>query len=371
MGGIERHVEELTIRLARQGHDVFVYTRPNYTDKNLSEYKGVKLISLPSIATKHLDAISHTLLACIDVSLRRNIDIIHFHSIGPSLLIWLVKIMNPLTPVVATFHSQCYHHKKWGFFARFSLKVGEYVCCKFPDELITVSKNLKRYVKDKHAREAAYVPNGVPSYTPLVPREIKKWGLDKGNYIFYGGRLIRHKGLHYLIDAFGKTKTDKKLVISGEGSFTDSYEKELRKMAKNDSRVILTGRLDGSSRELAELFSNAYVFAHPTESEGLSISLLETMSYGVPPLISDIPENLEAVGNAGFVFRSGDVVDLTRMLQYLIDNPDKVERKIIPGKQRVEKHYNWEMIAKNVVEVYKKAQMDRRFKFRIFSFFYK
>ena len=92
MGGIERHVEELTIRLARQGHDVFVYTRPNYTDKNLSEYKGVRLISLPNIATKHLDAISHTLLACIDVSLRRNIDIIHFHSIGPSLLIWLVKI---------------------------------------------------------------------------------------------------------------------------------------------------------------------------------------------------------------------------------------------------------------------------------------
>ena len=183
--------------------------------------------------------------------------------------------------------------------------------------------------------------------------------------------MIRHKGLHYLIEAFGKVRTDKKLVISGEGSFTDSYEKELNQLAKNDSRVILTGRLDGSSVELAEMFSNAYVYAHPTESEGLSISLLETMSYGVPPLISDIPENLEAAGNAGFVFKSGDVADLARMLQYLIDNPAEVERKKILGKRRVEKHYDWEMITNNVVAVYRKAQAGRRFRLRRLSFFHK
>ncbi|MEA2007288.1 MAG: glycosyltransferase family 4 protein [Patescibacteria group bacterium] len=364
MGGIERHVEELTIRLAKQGHDVIVYTRPNYSDKKLNEYKGVRLVSLPSLATKHLDAISHTFFACLDVSFRRDIDVIHFHSIGPSFFIWLAKLLNPLTPVVATFHSQCYYHKKWGKFAKFSLKVGEYVCCKFPDRLITVSKNLRRYVLKKYGVKASYVPNGVPNYSPVKPDEIKKRGLEKGSYIFYGGRLIRHKGLHYLIEAFSKVRTDKRLVISGEGMFTDNYEQELKHSAQKDPRVMLIGRIDGTSKELAELFSNAYIYAHPTEAEGLSISLLETMSYGVVPLISNIPENLEAVEQAGFVFESGNVEDLRGKLQHLIDNPDEVRSKEMLGKERVEECYSWDVIAEDIANVYRDAQSECRFNLR-------
>ena len=58
-GGIERHVEELSTRLVALGHDVVVYTRPNYTDRSLTEHQGVQLRSLPTIGTKHLDAIVH------------------------------------------------------------------------------------------------------------------------------------------------------------------------------------------------------------------------------------------------------------------------------------------------------------------------
>jgi len=87
-GGVEKHVEDLSVRLVEADNEVFVYTRPNYTDKNLTEYKGVKLISLPSIGTKHLDAITHTLRACLDV-VKRDVDVIHFHAIGQSSLLEL------------------------------------------------------------------------------------------------------------------------------------------------------------------------------------------------------------------------------------------------------------------------------------------
>jgi len=69
-GGVEKHVENLAVRLVELGHEVIVYTRHGYTDKRLKEYKGVKLVGLPSVPTKNLDAISHTFLAALDVIFR-------------------------------------------------------------------------------------------------------------------------------------------------------------------------------------------------------------------------------------------------------------------------------------------------------------
>ena len=59
-GGIERHVEELSTRLAKDGFQVTVYTRPWYTGPVPKTYKGVRLVPMRSVKTKHLDAISHT-----------------------------------------------------------------------------------------------------------------------------------------------------------------------------------------------------------------------------------------------------------------------------------------------------------------------
>ena len=111
-GGVERHVEELATNLAQMGHEVFVYARKNYTDNNLKEYKGIKIILLPSIPSKHLDAISHTFLATIH-SLFQNYDAIHFHSIGPTFLSFLVRIFGGETKLVATYHCQDYYHQKY------------------------------------------------------------------------------------------------------------------------------------------------------------------------------------------------------------------------------------------------------------------
>ena len=357
-GGVETHVEELSVKLAERGHEVYVYTRPNYTDKNLKEYKGVNLVSLPSIPTKHLDAISHTFFACLDAS-RRNVDIAHFHSIGPSFWIWLLKILRLKTPIVATFHTLCYQHKKWKSFARFSLKVGEYVCCNMADKVITISKGLKEYVFKKYKKEAEYIPNGVSKNEFREAAEIKqKWELKKNSYVIIVSRLIRHKGIHYAIKAFKRLDTDKKLVIVGDGFFTDDYTEELRALATADKRIIFIGSQNGNT--LKELFSNAYAFIQPSESEGLSISLLEAMSYGLGTLVSDIPENLEAAEDTGFSFKNKDVDDLTEKINYILNHPDEVKKKGTLAKKRVEKNYNWDAIVDDVLDVYQDAVDEKK-----------
>lgn len=360
-GGVEKHVEELAVSLAAKGHEVFAYTRPFYTDKNLAEFKGIRLLSLPSLTFKNLDAISHTFLAVIDL-VRRDYDIIHFHGIGPSSLLWLAKILKPRTRIIATFHCQDYFHKKWSRFAQIYLKFGEWVLCTQADAVIAVSRSLVSYISSKYQREALYIPNGVNSQALLNNELIKKWELEKNNYVVSVSRLIPHKGLHHLIKAFKNVNTDKKLVIVGDGSYTSEYVINLKKLAANDSRVILTGSQTGQT--LQSLFSNALLFVQPSESEGLSIALLEAMSFGCPVLVSDIPENLEAMGNTGYSFLCNNSENLTEKLQSLVTKD--IEAAGQAGKARVEKEYNWQNITKSTENVYE-DQLSEKFEKSLIS----
>lgn len=360
-GGVEKHVEDLSVRLAAAGHEVIVYTRPNYTDPGLTEWRGVKLVSLPSIGTKHLDAISHTFRVCLDVA-RRHVDIVHFHSIGPSSLIWLVKLLKPNTPVISTFHAQCYKHQKWGSFAKLYLKYGEMVCCTLADRTLTVSRHLKRYAEKKYRRSIDYVPNGVEPQSEKDADQIAQWGLVKENYIVAVSRLVKHKGLHYLIKAFGGIKTDKKLVIVGGGAFTDKYVNEFQALADADSRIVVTGVRNGET--LAQLFANAYLFVQPSESEGLSISLLEAMAYGRACLVSDIPENLEAAGVDAISFKNKSIRDLREQLELLLDDQERVAENGRLNRERVREQYNWDQIAAEVEQIYRQVSEEYKEKKR-------
>jgi glycosyltransferase involved in cell wall biosynthesis len=360
-GGVEKHVEDLSRRLAGGGHEVIVYTRPNYTDPAMREYQGVKLISLPSIGTKHLDAITHTFRAILDVAFRE-VDLIHFHSIGPSSLIWLAKLLKPNTPVIATFHAQCYYHQKWGYFARAYLKFSELVCCKLADRTVAVSKTLQRYAFERYGESIEYVPNGVEFFSVAGSDRLAGWGLEVDGYIVAVSRLVRHKGLHYLIQAYKDLSTEKKLVIIGDGAHTDQYVQELKELAKDDDRIIFTGNQTGE--EMIQLFANAYLFVQPSESEGLSIALLEAMAFGRAVLISDIPENREAAGEYGLNFKNKSIINLRERLLELISNPLLVAENGRNNRERVRTHYNWNEITSEIEQLYQQVLTENNSKKR-------
>jgi len=125
---------------------------------------------------------------------------------------------------------------------------------------------------------------------------------------------------------------------------------ELKKLASTDKRIIFTGPQYGET--LAELYANAYLFVQPSESEGLSLALLEAMARRVPVLVSDIPENLEAVGQSALVFATRDVEDLREKLRFAVENPEILEEKITLALRRVDICFNWDQIAQNMNELY-------------------
>lgn len=348
-GGVERQVEDLALNLVKAGHEVFVYARSSYNQEKLREWQGVKIITVPSIPSKNLDAITATFFACLDL-IRRKYDIIHFQSIGPASMLWLAKIFNPRTKIVFTFHCQDYHHQKWGAFARNYLKFGEKVGNLLADKVIITSHTLLNYAKNKYHNNPVYIPSSAKLTEIVEAKEIKQWGLEKNNYIAYIGRLVRHKGVHYLIKAYLNLKTDKKLVIVGEGSYTDDYVKELHDLAGANSNIIFTGNQSG--KVLKELFSNAAIFVQPSESEGLSFALLEGMSYARPCLVSDIEPNLEALAETGVAFKNGDYLDLQVKLQNMLDNPESLLAMGAAALERVKTEYDADNIAKQTANLY-------------------
>jgi len=370
-GGIERHVEELSTRLSKCGFEVFVYCRPWYVSKlkikpclpagrneKLKIFKGVKLVYLPSLKTKNLDAISHTLLATLH-ALFCDYDIIHYHGVGPALLSWLPRIFRPKVKVIVTFHCIDRKHQKWGFFAKLMLRAGEWAACRFAHQTITVSKTLRQYCAEAYDKETVYIPNGVSVNKPKTKNQKSKilgeYGLKVNKYLLMVSRLVRHKGAHYLVEAFQKLKKEDKrfaglkLVIAGGSSFTDDYVKYLEELARESQDIIFVGFQSG--KPLEDLFLNSFMVVHPSESEGLPIAVLEAMSYGKVVLTSDIPENMELVKDYGFSFQNKNVDDLMNKLKSLIRRSDLDDRG---GRARkfVLKNYNWESVVASVEKLY-------------------
>lgn len=356
-GGVETHVEDLALHLAKEGNEVLVYVRSYYCRlkfESTRKYKGVTLVKLPTVKTKHLDAITHTFFSSIDV-LRRDVDIIHYQSIGPALLLWVPKFFKRHARVVFTFHSQDYYHKKWGKFAKLCLKIGEWVGCHLADEVIAVSKSIKEYIHQSYGITANFIPNGVRAPRITESSLIKKWGLEKNNYILYVARMIPHKNIHLLLGAYQELSikhVDKKLVVVGGGMYTDLYVKYLKSYSKNNKNIIFTGELPSNSRVLQELYSNAYLYVHPSESEGLSISILEAGSFGLPVLVSDIRENRDVIEQNGFYFKNKDPRDLRDKMEYLLNHRGVLILKKRLLQRSVATLYDWKILTKKITHVY-------------------
>jgi glycosyltransferase involved in cell wall biosynthesis len=344
--GIENFTEQVGSRLVGRGHSVTVYTRP-YVEVGDS-YRGMRIRRLPSINTKHLDALSHTFLGTVDV-LRSGHDIVHYHALGPSVFSLIPRLRGVRT--VAHVHGLDWQRRKWGLLARACLRAAELSAAYFPDRTITISEVLKQYFEARYRRAVEYVPTGVEEYDPEKPREILRWGLEAGSYILFLSRLVPEKGCHLLLEAYERLRTDKKLVIAGAPSHSDQYAASLRRTRR--SGVVFTGGVKG--RLLRELFSNAYLYVLPSEIEGLPHALLQALSFGRCVLASDIEPNREALGDCGLTFRSGDVEDLRRQLDRLVHDATLVQERARNARARVHERYSWEVVVSRLEEVYRRC----------------
>ena len=354
-GGVEIVVEELASRMVAAGHHVTCLNRAGthvsgaeFTEDARKEYKGVRIRTVPTLDKKGLAAMTASVTGAIAATFS-NADVIHFHAEGPCAMLWLPKLFGKRC--IATVHGLDHKRAKWGKFARAYIMLGERCAVRFADQIIVLSRSVQQYFQDVYGRETVFIPNGV---TRPEIREAdlitSRFGLEKDGYILFLGRLVPEKGVHYLIEAFRRTETEKRLVIAGGTSDTDDYVCQLHEMADGDERILFAGFVQG--RLLEELYSNAYLYVLPSDLEGMPLSLLEAMSYGNCCVVSDIPECTEVVDDKAVVFPKGDTEKLAKCLQALcVDN-----RKVINIKNLARDHicqkYAWDDVVNKTLELY-------------------
>lgn len=356
-GGVERHVEELGARLAAAGHEVTVFCRTEPGHPPTGEHRGMQLRAVPTIRTKHLDALVHSALATLR-TLGRRYDIVHYHAIGPGVFSPVAAALSRAA-VVQTVHGLDGQRAKWGRLARALLGFGTWCSGRVPDATIVVSAALRVHYRDQMARDAWHIPNGVsapPRHpTPAIIRN--RWRLHADGYVLFVGRLVPEKAPDLLIEAFASLPGEQRLVLAGGSSYTDEYASRLRRLADRDPRVLLTGHVGGEA--LAELYANASCFVLPSHLEGLPLTLLEAIAYGVPVVVSDIAPHLEVVGEDGpghRVFRAGDRRDLERALRDVLEvgrADDLVGAAAL--REQVLTDFDWDVMAARTESVYLEA----------------
>ena len=355
-GGVEVVVEELATRMAKEGHRVTCYNRgghhvsgAEFDTQDQSECKGVKIKTVPTIEKKGLAAVSASFFAAICSAFGRY-DVVHIHAEGPASFCWLPRLMGK--KVIVTVHGLDWQREKWkGGFASKYIHFGEKMAVKWADEMIVLSREVQKYFKDNYNRNTVFIPNGVTRPEKKKADLIsQQFGLQKNSYILYLGRIVPEKGEHYLIQAFKQLETDKKLVIAGGASDTDDYMKQLKELASDDDRIVVTGFVQGEL--LQELYSNAYVYVLPSDLEGMPLSLLEAMSFGNCCLTSDIPECTEVIGHHGFSFKNGNVEDLKEKLQELCKQESTVHDYQEKASDYICRKYDWDVIVQKTLMLY-------------------
>ncbi len=182
---------ELAARLVPEGFAVDIYSRPHYSDANgPTSCEGLGVRRLPSIPTKHLDAISHTVLASFDC-LRRDYDIVHYHALGPGLLAALPRWFGGAR-TVTTVHGLDWQREKWGWLASRILKIGEVASTRLPDRTIVVSEALRDHYRSEHGHETVCIPNGIAPEPAVDFEAIRALGVRPG-YLLFVGRLVPEK----------------------------------------------------------------------------------------------------------------------------------------------------------------------------------
>lgn len=365
-GGVEIVVYELSTRMSKCGHKVIVYDRKGghvSGDTPLddrTEIDGVKIVPVWTINRRGLAAMTSSFSAAIK-SAHSSADIIHIHAEGPAAMCGFVKLISKLRgkkkKIIVTIHGLDWQRSKWGGFASRYIKFGEKQAIRHADEIIVLSRGVQEYFNSAYGRETVFIPNGV-TRPAIIPADIitEKWRIERNGYVLFLGRIVPEKGLRYLIEAWQKLRTNKKLVIAGGSSDTQSFISELKDICRGDGSIIFTGFQQG--RILEELYSNAYIYCLPSDLEGMPLSLLEAMSYGNCCVVSDIDECAEVVEDKAITFPRGNVEELRRTLQELLDDEKRVEQYKQTAANYICEKYNWDYVVDRTLGLYREMNKE-------------
>ena len=354
--GFETAVEAIGARLAARGHDVTVYCRPHVVTDHYCSYRGMRLVHLPTIATKHLDTFVHTLLSTLHMACVVRPDVALYFIVGNAPSAALSRMLG--IPAILNVDGLDSERAKWSGPAKSYLRWAQRNARRCADRLVTDSEVLQRIYRERYGAATEFIPYGADMAGSDSGRHLARFGLHRRGYILFVGRLVPENNAHVLLEAFAALDTDLRLVVVGDAPYEARYQDGLRAAFGTDPRVVFTGYLfDEGYRELAR---NAEIFVVPSEVGGSHPVLLEAICAGNCVVVNDHEPNLEVLGDAGLSYPGAEgAAGLRRALQGLIDNPQRIVELRAAALERARSLHSWDVVT-DAYERLARSVLDER-----------
>lgn len=350
-GGTSRVIENLVKQLKNK----YDFTLFCYKNKQASrDMEEINVIAIPKISLGSFAVFVYYFLCCVYIIFKGEYDLIHVHKIDAA---FFIPILSLKTKVIATSHESPYRRDKWSLIAKLYFHINEIIFIKSRSTLTSISRPLSEYYKNKFNRKVIYIPNGVDTVTDYNDKEAnniqKKYSTHNDYIMFAARRIIPTKGCHTFLEALKKINFKGTVLIAGDTNQVPKYTIKLKKISQ-DLDLKFIGFIS-SLKTLLALIHKSELFVFPSESEGMSIMLLEVASAGTPIICSDIPENIEVFNNKEVLFfQNKNSIDLANKIEYAKKNRMQMEKRANLARKKVLKYHSWKNISEKYYKLYKK-----------------
>jgi glycosyltransferase involved in cell wall biosynthesis len=344
--GYEVFIGEVAPRLVSRGHEVIVYCRKSLFSERPKTCKGVRLIYLPSIETKTMGTLTHTMVSMLDV-LFRSADVIFvvnlvnsFHCILPRLLGKNVAI---------NVDGLDWKRDKWGKFGKkyfhLNAKFVGRIC---PKGIVTDAREMQRIYLEQFSTRSACIAYGAHLETTADSGVVRKYGLEPFQYYLILSRMVPENNADLIVRAFERLRTSRALAIAGDANYRSGFVDRLKQTS--DRRVRFIGHI-GNPDHVKELHCNAYAYVHGHSLGGTNPSLLTALGSGNCVLALNTPFNAEVLQDYGILFERNPL-DLAARLQHIEDHPEVAAQYRTRAPQRIREAYTWDMITDQYEELF-------------------
>lgn len=354
--GFETFYEQLAVRLAARGHAVTVYNRRHHFKTHAPEYKGVRIVTLPSIPSKHLDTLTHSFLSMLHALWSGN-DVFYLVIVGNSPLVWLAHLLGK--KVILNVDGADFARDKWTGFAKRYLQWTERIAARSADVVIADSTVIERRYRELFGRDTLYIPYGA-NPQPRGERHydsdvLARFGLTSGDYILFVSRMTPENRAHILVEAHRRSGSRRKLVLVGDAPYVDDYKREVQAACAASDNCIMTGYLFGD--DYRQISSHCSYYVLPAGIDGTRPVLLDQMAFGNCVVVRDTPANMEVIGDAGLSFSDADDVDsLAAVIRRLDADQTEVETMRGRALARVAELYSWDRITDQYEALFRSMQ---------------
>ncbi len=350
--GFETFVEEVATRLASRGHEVTVYNRVPFNKYQSKEFRGVRIVHIPTIPAKGTDTLAHSAL-CTAHALTQGYDIVYYCGVGSAIFSFPAKLGGAKTLV--NVDGADWERAKWGRYGKTWLRWSERLAARLADSVIADHPVIQDRYRRQFGIECALISYGaeVVEKDPGVSvlRELK---LTENEYFLYVSRLTPENGADLVMKAHLASETNVPLVVVGDAPYVTGYLEQLRELAaRSGGRIRMVGYQFGEAYRQLSYHARAFIF--PTTIEATRPVLLEQMGMGSCIIARDTPSNRHILGEAAFWFSQENPVEsLNQVLKQIsMDTPGVVEKKS-QARERIRAHYDWDVITSQYEALFQK-----------------